>query len=52
MIEEIIEQIIRKYDSDREFIISEAYLDGGIDPLFRKRQINPTLTSSGDFTVQ
>jgi len=34
MTEEKIEQIIRRYDTDREFIISEAYLDGGIYPLF------------------
>ena len=34
MTEEKIEQIVRKYDTDREVIISESFLDGGIDPLF------------------
>jgi hypothetical protein len=34
MTEEEMEKIIHKFDSDSEFRISKAFLDGGIDPLF------------------
>jgi len=36
MTEEQIAEIIERYETDREFKISEAYPDGGIDPLFRR----------------
>jgi hypothetical protein len=32
--EDEMEIIIEKFDTDREFRISQAFLDGGIDPLF------------------
>lgn len=34
MKEDELFKIIEKYDTDREFLISTAFLDGGIDPLF------------------
>ena len=34
MFNDELEDIITKFDSDREFIVSDAYPDGGDDPLF------------------
>lgn len=34
MIEDDVNEIIENFNSDREFLVSEAFLDGGIDPLF------------------
>lgn len=38
MTEEELEKILHKFDSDSEFRISKAFLDGGIDPLFGRLQ--------------
>jgi hypothetical protein len=32
--EEELEQIVERFQTDREFIISKAFLDGGVNPLF------------------
>jgi len=31
-----LERILKKFNSDQKFIISDAYLDGGVDPLFQR----------------
>jgi hypothetical protein len=33
MKEQEIEKIIERFDTDREFLIPQAFLDGGLDPL-------------------
>lgn len=34
MTEEELAEIIEKFDSDQEFRVSQAFQDGGVDPLF------------------
>jgi hypothetical protein len=36
MTERQLIKIIQKYDNDQKFIISKAFLDGGIDPLIAR----------------
>lgn len=52
MTEEEMEEIVERFDTDREFLISRASLDEGPDPLFgRLRRAALNQTSEGKATV-
>lgn len=52
MTETEMDRIVQHFDTDREFRISEAFLDGGVDPLFpRLRRAAPNQLCEGEATI-
>jgi hypothetical protein len=52
MTEDKMRQIIERYDTDRKFIVSKGFLDGGLDPLTpRLERAAGNQLSQGEATI-